>query len=88
MRRPTLQSRYGLHLQHSNLELGQQNRQHCKCIWNTEIVKFHAASVVSHKYGYEDARGFWLSARRDDEQWRAPREEEQRSRRPKGPADS
>ena len=23
-------------------------------------------SVVSHKYGYEDARGFWLSARRDD----------------------
>ena len=25
-----------------------------------------AASVVSHKYGYEDARAFWLSARRDD----------------------
>ena len=24
------------------------------------------ASVVSHKYGYEDARAFWLSARRDD----------------------
>ena len=23
-------------------------------------------SVVSHKYGYEDARAFWLSARRDD----------------------
>ena len=48
---------------------------------------FHA-SVVSHKYGYEAARAFWLSARRDDEQWRVPREEEQRSRRPKGPADS
>ena len=48
----------------------------------------HRASVASHKYGYEDARAFWLSARRDDEQWRAPREEEQRSRRPKGPADS
>ena len=62
------------------------------------------ASVVCHKYGYEDARAFWLSARRpstslreacpepcrraQDEQWRAPREEEQRSRRPKGPADS
>ena len=25
-----------------------------------------AASVVSHKYGYEAARAFWLSARRDD----------------------
>ena len=41
------------------------------------------ASVVSHKYGYEDARAFWSSARRDDEQWPLPREEEQRSRRPK-----
>ena len=25
-----------------------------------------SASVVSHKYGYESARAFWLSARRDD----------------------
>ena len=46
------------------------------------------SSVVSHKYAYEDARAFWSSARRDDEQWPLPREEEQRSRRPKGPADS
>ena len=45
-------------------------------------------SVVSHKYAYGDARAFWLSARGDDEQWPLPREEEQRSRRPKGPADS
>ena len=27
---------------------------------------FSRASVVSHKYGYEDARAFWSSARRDD----------------------
>ena len=46
------------------------------------------ASVLTSNYAYEDAQEFLLSARRDDEQWRAPREEEQRSRRQKGPADS
>ena len=30
----------------------------------------HNTSVVSHKYAYEDARAFWSSARRDDEQCR------------------
>ena len=29
--------------------------------------KDNGPSVVSHKYGYEDARAFWSSARRDDE---------------------
>ena len=30
----------------------------------------HNTSVVSHKYGYEDARAFWSSARHNDEQCR------------------
>ena len=45
-------------------------------------------SVAFRKYVDEDAPDFLLSARRDDEQWRVPREEEQRSRRQKGQADS
>ena len=31
-----------------------------------EPAQTAGASVVSHQYGYEDARAFWLSARRDD----------------------
>ena len=45
------------------------------------------ASVLSHVILYRAAQDFLLSARRDDEQWRAPREEEQRSRRQERPAD-
>ena len=44
------------------------------------------ASVLSQIKRGEDAQDFLLSARRDDEQWRAPREEEQRSRQRKRPA--
>ena len=38
--------------------------------WNSALTEASSmkppASVVSHKYGYEDARAFWSSARRDD----------------------
>ena len=49
-------------------------------------IALRTASVLSQIKRGEYAQEFLLSARRDDEQWRAPREEEQRSRRRKGPA--
>ena len=33
---------------------------------NIRAASLRDASVASHKYGYEDARALWLSARRDD----------------------
>ena len=46
-----------------------------------QLTMSSGTSVLSPVILYRDAPDFLWSARRDDEQWRAPREEEQRSRR-------